>query len=140
MEKYSDEMVKRWNGEIDTLLVYVRLDADHRPNYIDRLRCCSGGFVLRSTDCIQRPVISATYSPTCNGSRHRRPREDFGSAEQLLGQSSIRQLYPSRLRIPRSHASSCPALRSVAQRSLVREPHLQLVGRISWHHGQAVAE
>ena len=54
MEKYSDEMVKRWNGEIDTLLVYVRVDADRRPSYTDRLRCCPGGFVLRSTSSSSR--------------------------------------------------------------------------------------
>lgn len=27
VKTYSDEMVKRWNAEIDTLLVYVRLDS-----------------------------------------------------------------------------------------------------------------
>ena len=66
MEKYSDEMVKRWNGEIDTLLVYVRVDADRRPSYTDRLRCCPGGFVLRSINGVQRPVVSAPHSTTCD--------------------------------------------------------------------------
>ena len=73
VEKYSDEMVKRWNGEIDTLLVYVRVDTDRFPSYTDRLWCCSGGFVLRSTDSLQRTVVSAAHPAACHGSSHRRP-------------------------------------------------------------------
>ena len=113
---------------------------DVSPDYTDRFGYCPGGFVLRSTDSLQRPVVSAAYSAACHRSSHRRPREDLGSAEQLLGQSPITQLYPFSLRIPRSHPSSRPALLRVAQCALVREPHLQLVSRIHWHHGQAVAE
>ena len=66
VEKYSDEMVKRWNGEIDTLLVYVRVDADRRPSYTDHLRCCPGGFVLRSINGVQRPVVSAAHHAACH--------------------------------------------------------------------------
>ena len=133
-------MVKRWNGEIDTLLVYVRIDTDRRPSYTDSLRCCPGGFVLCSTHGIQRPVLPTPHPATCHGSGHHRPREDLGSAEQLLSQSPIRQRHSSRLRIQQSCPSPRPKIRRMAQRSLVRQPHLQLVGRIHRHHGQAVAE
>ena len=139
MEKYSDEMVKRWNGEIDTLLVYVRVDADRRLSYTDHLWGCPGRVVLRGTDRLQRPVVPAAHPTACHRSGHRRPREDLGSAEQLLSQSPISQLYPSCLRI-RSCPSSRPAIRGMAERSLVRKPHLQLVGRIGWHYGQAMVE
>ena len=70
---YSDEMVERWNKEIDTLLVYVRLNADRLPDYTERFRCCLGGFVLRSTDRIQRPVISAPHPSTGHRPGYHRP-------------------------------------------------------------------
>ena len=90
-------MVKRWNGEIDTLLVYVRVDTDRRVSYTNRLRCCSGGFILRSTDGIQRPVVPS--SPARQW-RHNRAgtRPHIFSAVELLRQLSLRELVASGFR------------------------------------------
>ena len=43
MKTYSDEMVERWNKEIDTLLVYVRPNAGRLPDYTDVLGTVQGG-------------------------------------------------------------------------------------------------
>ena len=63
VKTYSDEMIDRWNKEIDTLLVYVR-PVPHNLGTLLTLRLAQGGLVFGRPDGVQRAVISTPRSVT----------------------------------------------------------------------------
>ena len=66
VKTYSEEMVVRWNTEIDTLLVYVRVNADHHILIeLTMSNGCPGRFVFRSTDSVQCPILPTAHPSPC---------------------------------------------------------------------------
>lgn len=93
VKTYSDEMVARWNKEIDTYLVYVRTQTARRELCGSHRAYFTGWPLLRHTDGVQRSVVFAT--PT----RRTRPLYRHSAANllatrELLNKLTIRKLHP----------------------------------------------
>ena len=57
VKTYSDELVNRWNTEIDTLLVYVSVGCSDVVSCLDLVGNRTGRSVLRGPYRLQRPVL-----------------------------------------------------------------------------------
>lgn len=126
VKTYSDDLVMRWNVEIDTYLVYVSL-ARFRCrllNSVDAIHA-KGRPVFCNIDGIQRTVI-LTASAACSGlGLTRGLAANLFANEHLLRQPPIRQLNPGGLDTGR-YRTPCPEYPPIvrlAEHALVLESH-----------------
>ena len=99
VEKYSKELVDKWNSEIDGLLTFVSiLSPEHTRVQTAQLTEQLGWSLHRYLDNVQRAIVSAS-SGLSDGSDQCHTHANVRSVRELPPQSVLRQLYSASLRM-----------------------------------------
>lgn len=133
---HDEATVKGWKEEIDTLLVFVRSILFVVCAVTDSRN--TGGSILRSADCIQRPMLPDAATGSA-GHSHSDSRADISSIEQFPRQQWVRK-FDTAVTSRIADGLLRPTFLSVDQRALVFQSCMQSRLRICFYLDQAVAK
>ncbi|KAI0631704.1 hypothetical protein C8Q77DRAFT_1074688 [Trametes polyzona] len=142
VKTYSDDMIRRWNSEIDTYLVYVRPwgASWYRALLISVGQAGLFSAILTAFNVQSYPLLQQTY-PDLTPALLQQISLQLSRLQLLYGLTThVHQFHTSSSHPSGNNVRGDPLFDSVAKCSLVLESHSQPVRCVHWHHGQTVAQ